>query len=85
MACALRGAQSALRRNYAPNSKELKERMDMGTVTSNDGNTYRLFFNPLFVANIAGVSEELVDRLYIILQAITCGRKMDSANYKKLA
>lgn len=68
-----------------------KERMNLrvdtvqqGTGSSNDGNTSRRFFsNPALVADITGISEELIDRFRIILQIITCGQKIDTGKFKK--
>lgn len=49
-----------------------------GSGTSNDGNTARRFFcDPQLTAEITGISEELIQRLHTIQQAITCGYKIN--------
>lgn len=73
--------------------KALKEQMGIrvdavqqGTGSTNDGNTSRRFFsNPALVADVTGVEEQLIDRFRIILEIITCGKKVNSLKFKNFA
>lgn len=60
--------------------------VEAGTGTSNNGNTSRRFFsNPSIIAQITGVDEEIIQRFRIILQVITCSRRIDSEKYELFA
>jgi hypothetical protein len=55
-----------------------------GYGSSNDGNTARRFFSNYSIsAEITGVDEELIRRIYIILQAMSCGFQIDVQKFQK--
>lgn len=57
-----------------------------GTGNSNDGNTARKFFsNYQCAANITGVDEELIKRLYIILQTMSSGIAINATKFGQYA
>lgn len=61
-----------------------KPRANSGT--SNDGNTARRFFqNATISAEITGVDVKLIERLRIILIAISCGEEIDPEKFKVYA
>jgi hypothetical protein len=54
-----------------------------GYGSSNDGNTARRFFSNYSIsAEITGVDEELIRRIYIILQAMSCGFQIDVQKFQ---
>lgn len=57
-----------------------------GSGTSNDGNTARRFFrDPEVTAEITKVDVRLIKRFSIILQALACGRKINSEAFGRYA
>lgn len=57
-----------------------------GAGSTNDGNTARRAFeNYEITAGITGIDEDLIYRLYIILQAISCGYDIDIPSFQKYA
>lgn len=57
-----------------------------GSGNSNDGNTARRFFSdPELTAQITGVDLRLIERFSIILQVLSCGRKIDAAKFESYA
>lgn len=57
-----------------------------GHGSTNDGNTARRFFaNPDMTAEITGVSEELIRRFAIILEAISSGYHIDAVKFHEYA
>jgi hypothetical protein len=81
--------------NFEANKKNVqqgfKERLGLiidqpkqGYGSSNDGNTARRFFSNYSIsAEITGVDEELIRRIYIILQAMSCGFQIDVQKFQK--
>lgn len=60
--------------------------MKQGKGSTNDGNTARRFFqDPEKAAEITGIDESLVKRFGIILQAISCGHKLNTEVFRKYA
>ncbi|KAL4705865.1 hypothetical protein ACJJTC_019300 [Scirpophaga incertulas] len=57
-----------------------------GHGSTNDGNTARRFFaNPNLTAEITGVSEDLIRRFAIILEAISSGNHIDTVKFHEYA
>lgn len=57
-----------------------------GSGNTNDGNTARRFFkNPKQSSDITGVDEQLIYIFSVILQALSCGYKLDPVKFKKYA
>lgn len=55
-----------------------------GTGSTNDGNTSRKFFeNYQEVSKITGFDEELLKRLYVVLQTLYCGKEIDVESFRK--
>lgn len=53
-----------------------------GSGTSNDGNTARRFFdNPNLSSNITGVDLQLIHRLAVILQVLSCGHEINHEKF----
>lgn len=62
------------------------DRPKPGYGSSNDGNTARRFFeNSTVSAAITGVNEEVIKRLYVILQVISCGHEINCERFEQYA
>ena len=57
-----------------------------GYGTTNDGNTASRFFDQSALASsITGIDEQLIKRLNVILQTISCGYAVDVQSFRKYA
>ena len=55
-----------------------------GAGTTNTGNVAREFFQKSDrVSEIIGVEKEMIERLYTVLQVISCGKEIDLNEFKK--
>jgi len=62
------------------------DRPKPGYGSTNDGNTARRFFeNTSISATIIGVSESLINRFHVILQAISSGHNIKYDNFRAYA
>ena len=60
------------------------DRPKLGYGSTNDGNTARRFFeNTSISATITGVSESLINRFHVILQAISSGHNITYDNFRE--
>jgi hypothetical protein len=59
------------------------DRPKPGFGSTNDGNTARTFFRHKDISSkITGVDEELIERLYVIMQAVASGYQIDVSKFK---